>query len=401
MAKKKTKVAKKATEEQTDNKVDENITKVDLKDFNKKDDNNIVKVDLDKPIKPEENEVKEETKEDTVDDGRVVELVEDAVSPEKQEEIQPEVETQETPVVEEVTGKTEELANEIEKAVEESVQTGVKLPESVQKLVEFMDATGGDLNDYIKLSTDYDALDNQELLQEYYKQTKPHLDHEEISFLMEDQFAYDEDMDEDKEIKRKKLALKEQVANAKQHLDGLKSKYYEEIKLGSRLTGEQQEAISFYNTYNEESVKNDDINKQQRSAFENETNKVFSDKFKGFEYAIGDKKFRFNVKDVDKVKQTQSDINNFVGKFLDKNKNMSDGVGYHKSMFTAMNPDAVANHFYQQGKADALKESIAKSKNVSMDPRQSHVENINTSGLKVRALDDPNPTYKFQIKNKN
>tara|TARA_Y100000593_G_scaffold45266_1_gene86140 strand:- start:1467 stop:2705 length:1239 start_codon:yes stop_codon:yes gene_type:complete len=407
--KKKEKVAKKATEEKVDNKVDENITKVDLSKFSSKDDDNVVKVDLDNIEKKEKEDAVQEPKTEKVDveeqtgDGEKVDggkqeqpaLEEIVVQEEKP------IQDENTPIVEEVKEEQEvkEVTEVVEDAIAESIETGEKLPESIQKLMEFMDTTGGDLSDYVKLSKDYSKLDNQELLQEYYKQTKPHLDQEEINFMMEDQFAYDEELDEEKDIKRKKLALKEQVASAKSHLDGLKSKYYEEIKLGSKLTNEQQEAINFYNNYNEEKVKNEDLSKKQRSAFQKETNKVFSEKFKGFEYNIGEKKFRLNVTDVDKVKQTQSDINNFVGKFLDKNKSMSDGVGYHKSLFTAMNADVVANHFYQQGKADGLKESIEQSKNVSMDPRQSHTENVNTSGLRVRALDGPEPTYKFQIKN--
>ena len=288
------------------------------------------------------------------DDGGVVEIVENTDTPQEQEKVQPKEETQENVVLEEVTDveeKVEEVAEVVEEAINEAIETGNKLPENIEKLMEFMDQTGGDLTDYVKLSKDYSSLDNQELLYEYYKQTKPHLDTEEISFLMEDQFSYDEEIDENKDIKRKKLALKEQVANARKHLDGLKSKYYEDIKGGSRLTVEQREAIDFYNTYNEESSKNEDLGKKQRSAFEKATNNVFSEEFKGFEYKIGDKRFRFNVKDANKVKKTQSDINNFVGKFLDKNKQMKDAKGYHKSIFTAMNPDAIANHFYRARKS--------------------------------------------------
>ena len=191
--------------------------------------------------------------------------------------------------------------------------------------------------------------------------------------------------------------MKEQVAQARQHLESVKSKYYEEIKGGSKLTSEQQEAVSFFNRYNEQS----ELNKEQVSVFKNKTNQVFNDKFKGFEYNVGDKRFRFNVKDTNKVKETQSDINNFIKKFLNKDNSMEDAAGYHKGLFTAMNPDQIANHFYEQGKADALKESIAKSKNVSMDPRQAHSENVNTSGFKVRALNDDGPDFKFKIKNKN
>jgi hypothetical protein len=213
---------------------------------------------------------------------------------------------------------------------------------------------------------------------------------------MEDQFSYDEKEDDEKYIKRKKLALKEQVASAKSHLDGLKSKYYEDIKSGSKLTSEQQKAVDFFNRYNKESEETE----AQQKTFLNKTDEVFNDKFKGFEYSIGEKKFRFNIKDVNKVKENQSDVNNFVRRFLDKNNRMGDAKGYHKSLYTAMNADAVANHFYEQGKVDALKESVAKSKNISMDPRQQHSGEINAGGIKVRVLGEDSNDFKFKIKNK-
>jgi len=385
------------TTEEVVEKVD-NITKVDLK---KTEDDNVVKVDLSKPPTPKENE---EIKEDVTNDGGVVELVEESTSTQKQEEVQSETETQETPVLEEITEETneqvKEIAIEAEKAITESMETGKELPDSVRKLVDFMEETGGDINDYVKLSQDYSGLDNHSLLKEYYKATKPHLNNEEIDFLMEDSFAYDEDIDDERDIKRKKLALKEQVAGAKSHLDGLKSKYYEDIKYGSKLTGEQQKAIDFFNRYKKESAENEKITKSQLDNFHNKTNEVFNDKFKGFEYNIGDKKFRFNVKDVNKTKETQSNIENFVGKFLDKKNRMSDAKGYHKSLYTAMNADSIANHFYEQGKADALKNSVAKSKNISMDPRQQHSGEISAGGIKVRVLGDDSNDFKFKIKNK-
>jgi len=310
-------------------------------------------------------------------------------------------ETTETPVVEEVTNeeKVEEVAETVEEAITESMQTGEALPENIQKLMNFMEDTGGDLTDYVTLNQDYSELDNHTLLKEYYKSTKPHLSDDEVDFVMEDTFAFDEDVDEDRDIKRKKLAMKEQVAQARQHLDSVKSKYYEDIKSGSKLTNEQQEAIEFFSKHNEESNKNYEVGKNQADVFANKTNQVFNDKFKGFEYNIGEKRFRFNVKDTVKLKDTQGDINNFIKKFLTKDNTMEDAAGYHKGLFTAMNPDQVANHFYEQGKADALKDSIAKSKNVSMDPRQAHVENVNTSGFTARALNDDGPDFKFKIKN--
>ena len=248
------------------------------------------------------------------------------------------------------------------------------------------DRTGGSLEDYVRLNQDYSGLDEQQLLKEYYKNTKSHLTDEEINFIIQEEFMVDEDVDDDKVAKRKKIALKEQVASAKSHLDGLKSKYYEEIKAGSKLTGEQQKAVEFFNRYNKESEETQKIAEKQKSTFLQKTEQVFNNDFKGFDYQVGEKKFRFNVKDSAKVKDSQSDINNFVKKFLNDQNEMSDAKGYHKSLFTAMNPDAVAKHFYEQGKADAIKESVAKSKNVDMTPRQQHGNVIETGGLKVRAI---------------
>ena len=248
-----------------------------------------------------------------------------------------------------------------------------------------MEETGGTLEDYVNLNRDYSELDNLTALTEYYKRTKPHLSAEEISFLIEDSFDFDEDVDDERDIKRKKLALKEQVASAKAYLDGQKSKYYDQIKAGSNLPPEAQKAMDFFNRYNKESEEASKTAEKAKSVFLNKTNEVFSDKFKGFEYNVGDKKYRFNVNNAEDVKATQSDINNFVKKFLNEDNTMSDAKGYHKSLFTAMNADAVAKHFYEQGRADAIKDSVAKSKNVNMNPRQSHGE-VKVGGTKFNVL---------------
>jgi len=391
-------------EKVVEQKKDDNVVKVNLSKPKSNEENNVTKVDLTK--KPEEkNETKEETTENTTNDTRVVELVEDTESVQKQEEVQSEAEAQETPVVEEikeeeVKEKAEELAEQTEEAIAEAEETGKPLPENIQKLVDFMNETGGGLEDYVKLNQDYSKLDNISLLKEYYKQTKPHLNSEEIEFMMEDAFSFDEEEDEPRDIKRKKLALKEQVAQAKSHLENAKTKYYEEIQYGNKLTSDQQKAIDFFNRYNKESKEQKEISEKQTRTFLNKTNQLFNKDFKGFEYNVGEKKFRFNVKDAGTVKENQSDISNFIGKFLDKNNEIKDTKGYHKGLFTAMNPDAIAKHFYEQGKADALKESIAKSKNVSMDPRQEFNGQINTSGIKVKVLGDNSNDFKFRIKNK-
>jgi hypothetical protein len=268
-----------------------------------------------------------------------------------------------------------------------------ELPESVDKLVNFMRDTGGDINDYIKLNQNYEDWDNDDLIRAYYKDTKPHLDDDEISFVMEDNFKYDESYDDEKDIKMKKIALKEQVAQAKHHLESVKSKYYEDIKMGSKLNEEQQEALKFFS----ESKEKQQMHSQAQEMFIQKTEEVFNDEFKGFEYKVGDKRYRYNVNNVDNIKTTQSDLNNFVGKFLNENNQMENATGYHKGLFTAMNSDAIANHFYEQGKADALKNSIAKSKNINMDPRQSHRESVQP-GVKVRVLGDDSPDFKFKIK---
>ena len=380
----------------------ETTEQVEETKFESADDDSVVKVDLNKPPTPKEE--KNETKENNADDSGVVAESENAEPTQEQEKVQPETEAQETPVLEEITeDSTEEEVAEVEEKVEEAIAeaeaTGKPLPEDVQKLIDFMEETGGDLNDYVKLNQDYSKLDNQDVLREYYRQTKPHLNNEEINFLMEDSFSYDEEEDEEIDIRRKKLALKEQVASARAHLAGQKSKYYEDIKAGSKLTPEQQKAINFFNRYNKESEATEKAVKKNSDIFTQKTNQVFNDKFKGFEYNVGDKKYRFNVNNAEEVKTTQSDINNFTKKFLDKNSTLSDAKGYHKSLYTAMNADAVAKHFYEQGKADAMKDSIAKAKNVDMNPRQSH-GTIDSGGIKVRVLGNDANDFKFKI-NKN
>jgi len=386
--------------EEENEKVVEEITQetteqVDESKFESAGDDSVLKVDLSKPPTPKEDEVKESN----ADDSGVVASTEDADATQEQEEVQPEAQAQETPVLEEITEEeVEEVEEQVEEAIAEAEATGKPLPENIQKLMNFMDETGGDLSDYVKLNQDYSKLDDTSLLHEYYNQTKPHLDQEEINFLMEDTFSYDEDIDDDRDIRRKKLALKEQVASAKSHLDGQKSTYYEEIKAGSKLTSEQQKAVNFFDRYNKESEVTQKAAKQNTDVFTQKTEQVFNDKFKGFEYNVGEKKYRFNVNNASEVKDTQSDINNFTRKFLDKNNTLSDAKGYHKSLYTAMNADAVAKHFYDQGKADAMKNSIAKAKNVDMNPRQAHGK-IEAGGTTFKVLGQDSSDFKFKIKN--
>ena len=375
--------------EETNQPVEENnaeVTKVSIPSFG--DINpSVTKIDLSTPTNQEENE----TKEDNANDGGVVASTENADAPQKQEEVLPDEETQE---------KVEEVVEIAEEAIAKSEETGDPLPENIQKLVDFMGETGGSVEEYVTLNKDYSEVDDAVVLREYYSATKPHLTSEEINFLMEDQFSYDDEYAEESESKRKKLALKEQVAEARNHLDGLKSKYYEDIKSGSKLSKEQKEAVDFFDKYKNESKSGKEIAQRQHEIFQKKTDDVFSQSFEGFEYNVGDKVYRYKVKDAGGVKETQSDISNFIGKFLDKNNNLEDAGGYHKALFTAMNADSMAKHFYNQGKADALKDSIKSGKNIDMAPRQTHQDAQDTGGFKFKAM-DMNDGNTFKIKRRN
>jgi len=315
----------------------------------------------------------------------------------------------EAPVIEEVV-EDEKAVNEPapvvaeekpqEQIVEEKKEPEINLPENIQDVVNFMNETGGTLEDYVKLNADYTGVDDNTLLVEYYKKTKPHLSYDEIAFLMEDKFSIDEELDTDKDVKRKKLALKEEVANAKGFLTSQKDQYYKEVKLGSKLLPEQQKAVEFFNRYNNEQKSAEELLKKQKSHFNNETDKVFSNEFKGFNFKVGDKKYRFNVGDVNKVKENQGDLLNVFNKYVSEDKLLTNAQDFHRSLFAASNPDAIANHFYEQGKADAIKTMTAEAKNINMDPRKTADGVIEAGGLKVKALSGDNSS-KLKLKLKN
>ena len=264
---------------------------------------------------------------------------------------------------------------------EQQVAEQKQLPENIDKLVAFMEETGGTVEDYVRLNADYTNVDNTSLIREYYKQTKPHLDSEDVSLLLED-FDFDEDIDEPKEIRKKKIAFKEEAAKAKDFLEGLKGKYYDEIKLRPGVTQEQQKALDFFNRYNEEQQ----VMTSNRDAFINRTKNLLNDNFKGFDFKVGETKFRYGVKNPKQVAETQSNIDNFVKTFLNDKGEIGDMQGYHKALFAARNADTIAQHFYEQGKADAVKDVMAKSKNISTEPRQTATGEVFVNGIKVKAM---------------
>ena len=396
--------------------------KPSMKKLHKK--NETIKVDLSKPKKDEpvkvdlSKEKKDAIQEPKSDDSNVVvegsknaesseKVVEDVRSTEEaKQEKDGEKEVVETPAIAEITeeefspiGETIKAADVTEKSVEQSeLTTQIELPENIEKLVDFMKETGGNMTDYIRLNADYSTIDNDVLLKEYYTQTKPHLNDEEIQFIMDDKFAWDEEYDEERDVKKKKLALKEEVAEAKGYLEGLKSKYYEDLKLRPSVTNEQKKATDFFNRYNEEQ----EVVKQRHNAFKDSTKDYFTNDFKGFDFDLGEKKFRYGVNNPTDVATNQSDLNDFVKKFLDEKGNISDYKGYHKAIYAARNADTIAKHFYDQGKSDAIKNITAKSKNINNEPRSTASGEVYINGLKVRAIngvDSSKLKFKKKINN--
>ena len=346
-----------------------------------------LKVDLSKKEedKKEENAVQEQTTNEVPvrNESPVSEEVSKENVKETTEEPTEEKKEEVTSPIQEITEEEEKVEEVIkEEPVVEAKQPEVNLPENVEKLVKFMEETGGTLEDYVRLNADYSNVDNDTLLKEYYKQTKPHLDMEEIDFLLEDNFSYDEEMDEERDIRKKKLARKEEIAKAKSFLEETKSKYYDEIKLRPGVTQDQKKAMDFFNRYNEEQK----TVQAQHNKFKSSTKNFFNQEFKGFDFSVGEKKFRYGVSNTEDVANSQSDLTNLIGKFLDNKGEVKDFKGYHKAIYAAQNADTIANHFYEQGKADAVKDMMAKSKNISNEPRATSNGEVYINGMKVRAI---------------
>jgi ABC-type amino acid transport substrate-binding protein len=370
----------------------------------------VVKVDLSKPKQQEEEPIKVDLtkkEENAVQEPKPESSVLEPMDQSKEDGENTKVELQsvgeenkkEAPIIQEITEeevqeKSEKLVDQFNDAIDVQQQTGKPLPENIEKLVSFMEETGGTVEDYVRLNADYSNINESALLREYYSKTKPYLDSEDVNLLLED-FSWDEELDDERDIRKKKLAFKEEVGKARNFLDNLKSKYYDEIKLRPGVTQEQQKAMDFFNRYNEEQA----MRAKQHENFKNQTKQMFNNDFKGFDFNLGEKKFRYGLQNPSQVAETQSDINNFIGKFLDEKGNVKDTPGYHKAVYAAMNADKLASHFYEQGKADATKEIIASSKNpASSEPRKAP-EAVYINGLKVKAISGQDSS-KLKIKTK-
>jgi len=363
----------------------------------------VIKVDLSAP-KAEEPEVTKvvipsiEENKDTVNEQTetVEQPTADVPSDRSDNEKQEEKVEDTISVIQEVTEEeVEEKTQEVIEAVQELKETGKPLPENIEKLISFMEDTGGNIEDYVRLNADYSNVDGNTLLREYYSKSKPHLDEAEISFLLEDNFKFDEEYDDEKEVRRKKLAFKEEVAKASSFLDDLKGKYYDDIKLRPGVTQEQKKAYDFFNRHKEQ----EELLKGKRERFKKATSNLLNDDFKGFDFNIGEKKFRYGINNPTKVAEDQSNISDFIGKFLDDKEEISDHKGYHKAMYAASNVDKIATHFYEQGKADAIKEVVDSSKNLTSKPRQTASDSVFINGLKVKSITGMDSS-KLRIKKK-
>ena len=350
------------------------------KKLNKKDE--AIKVDL---SKKEEN-ANTESSAVGVSNEKPTESVQETKVPESEVQQTEEKVIEEKESIVEITEITEEEKKDVTPPVEAKEEINktpkVELPENVEKLVDFMKETGGTVEDYVRLNADYSNVDEDVLLREYYKQTKPHLNREEVDFILEDKFSFDPEEAEEREIKKKKLAYKEEIAEARNFLEETKKKYYDEIKLRPGVTQEQQKATEFFNRYNKEQ----EIAKQKHEAFRAKTSEFFNNDFKGFDFSVGEKRFRYGVKDSSEVAESQSDLTTFFKKFLNEDGSVKDQGAYHKAIYAARNADTIASHFYEQGKADAIKDVTAKSKNVSKDARTETPGDVYINGWKVKAV---------------
>ena len=369
------------------------VTKVSIKEPVLENKEEVTKVVIpNDTLKPEENAIQKQEAEEPVllTEQPKVGLQEVGQGDEGSAE---DVITKLTPLQEVTDEEIKQVTKEAQEAVRDEKILGRKLPENVEKLVNFMEDTGGTVEDYVRLNADYSTVDETQLLREYYKKTKPYLDAQDMDIILED-YEYDEDLDEERDIRKKKIAFKEEVNKARNFLEETKSKYYDEIKLRPGVTQDQQKATDFFSRYNEEQK----VNTAKQENFKDATSKLFNDDFKGFDFNVGEKKFRYGVKNPSAVAEQQSDITNFIGKFLNKEGEIADAKGYHKALYAARNADTIAQHFYEQGKADQVKEVVAKSKNITTESRKTSTGSEFVNGWKVKAVNGNSSSSKLSIK---
>jgi len=262
------------------------------------------------------------------------------------------------------------------------------LPEDVSAFLKFKKETGRGIEDFVAVNKDYDKANPDDLLYDYWKQTKPHLDNEDIDFELDSKFGFDEEVDEEDEVRRRKIAKKEELVKAKEYFGKQKEQY--QMPLESRAEGvpdADREGYEAYRKYVEESKGLQDVSEKKRKIFEEETGKVFNKDFEGFKFSVEGKDLLYKPAEADKLRESQSDINNFITSHLDDEGVIKDAAAYHRSIAVAMNPESFAKFFYEQGKSDAVDDYSKESKNIDMNVR-SAPEALSKGGFKVTALND-------------
>lgn len=366
-------------------------------------DDGVYRVNVDSPPKQEEENANKEQSTDEVsvrNEPETSEKVSEQNEQEKTEEPAQETEKETLELIEQVVEEQPEK-EVVQETVQETIQQKdqpekeIEYPEDIQKLISFMEETNGTLEDYVNLNKDYSNSKPTDLVYEYYRKTKPHLDESDISFMVQNKFGYDEEVAEDQEIKAKQLAFKEEVYNAQKYFESSKKEYYADLKLRKQndIPEEYEKAFEYYKQQQSEK---DDWAKQQE-VFLEKTEKVFNDDFKGFDFQVEDKKFRFKIDNKQKIKEYQSDLKNFINEFVNEDGTLGDASSYHKALFAGRNADKIASHFYEQGRADAIKSQVKESKNIDMSPRTDNSVITTDSGDKIRVVSG-NSSDKLRIK---
>jgi hypothetical protein len=271
-----------------------------------------------------------------------------------------------------------------------------ELSEDVEKFLEYKKETGRGFEDFINLQKDWTKVDDVSVLKEYYKETKPHLDDEDINHILSEDFSYDESMDEASDIRKKKIAYKEELYKARNHFEGLKEKYKAPLESSATSIPENyKEAFNFYSEYKEQSEQEKQLQQRNASIFKEKTEQLFNQEFKGFEFNIGDKKQVFKPGDLSAFKNEQLDISNFFNKHLNQDGTVKDAAKYHRALFAANNVDSLAKHFYEQGLADATEGLVKETKNIDMSVRDN--KTVDVKGTKFRVVDS-GEDFSFKIK---
>ena len=260
-----------------------------------------------------------------------------------------------------------------------------ELPEDVGAFLKYKRETGRGIQDYLKLQEDFDTMNPDVLLKQYFKDTEIGLDDDDIDALM-DEFKYDEDFDDDSRVKKAKIAKKKVIAKAKEHFNSQKEKYKQPLESsGQAIPNAEKEEFEAYRQYIQKAKTQEEDQNRKRDWFLKKTDDVFSQEFKGFEFNIDDKKVVFSPGDAAELKKLQSNPSNFINKYLDESGMVSDAAGYHRSLAIAMNPEKFAKFFYEQGQADATDDVMRKTKNINMSERRAPEATVK-GGMQVRQV---------------